>query len=167
MPRHFGNRTLAGEQTAEADIVLWLEALKRDIRLAARMLRRPPGVTAMAILSLALGIGANTVVFTLMKQVVLDSLPVPDAKRWVVCTTPNRSSARISNGIRSNFSYPLYRNLQSHAKNIFDDILARYPITVSLTTAEQTQRIHGEIVSGNTFRCSAPARGEAVCYLCR
>ena len=40
--RRFGNRTLAGEQTAEADIVLWLEALKRDIRLAARMLRRPP-----------------------------------------------------------------------------------------------------------------------------
>jgi|UPI00036A3E4E predicted permease len=151
--RRFGNRTLAGERTAEADVVLWLEALKRDIRLAARMLRRTPGVTTIAILSLALGIGANTVVFTLMKQVVLDSLPVPDAKRLVILhNTEPELGHESSNGMRSSFSYPLYRDLQSHTKNIFDDILARYPITVSLATAEQTQRIHGELVSGNYFQ---------------
>jgi predicted permease len=151
--RKFGNRTLAGEQTAEADVVLWLEALKRDIRLAARMLRRTPGVTAMAILSLALGIGANTVVFTLMKQVVLDSLPVPDAERLVILHNTRPELGHISDyEIRSSFSYPLYQDLRSHTRTIFDDILACYPITVSLTTADQTQRIHGELVSGNYFQ---------------
>jgi predicted permease len=151
--RKFGNRTLTGERTAEADVILWLEALKRDIRLAARMLRRTPGVTAMAILSLALGIGANTVVFTLMKQVVLDSLPVPDAERLVILHNTRPELGHISDyEIRSSFSYPLYQDLRSHTRTIFDDILACYPITVSLTTADQTQRIHGELVSGNYFQ---------------
>jgi predicted permease len=151
--RKFGNRTLTGERTAEADVILWLEALKRDMRLAVRMLRRTPGVTAIAILSLALGIGANTVVFTLMKQVVLDSLPVPDAKRLVILhNTEPELGHESSNGMRSSFSYPLYRDLRSHTTNIFENILARYPITVSLTTSNQTQRIQGELVSGNYFQ---------------
>jgi predicted permease len=151
--RRFGNRTLARERTTEADVVLWLETLKRDVRLAARMLRRTPGVTAIAILSLALGIGANTVVFTLMKQVMLDSLPVPNAEHLVILhnTEPELGNER-SNGMRSSFSYPLYQDLRSHTRNVFDDILARYPITVALATANQTQRIHGELVSGNYFQ---------------
>ena len=78
--KRLGNLTLLKEHTAESDLLVWFELAKRDIALAFRMLRRAPTVTAIAVLSLALGIGANTVVFTLMKQVVLDYLPVPRAR---------------------------------------------------------------------------------------
>ncbi|MBV8818700.1 MAG: hypothetical protein JO022_10125, partial [Acidobacteriaceae bacterium] len=62
----------------------WLESLTREIAIAFRMLRRAPTVTAIAVISLALGIGANTVVFTLMKQMVLDYLPVPAPEQLVI-----------------------------------------------------------------------------------
>src|SRR5579862_3192095 len=79
----FGNRTLLKERTRERDILVWLETAIQDVRYALRGFRRSPVFTATAILSLALGIGANTAIFTLIDALLLRSLPVRDPKQLV------------------------------------------------------------------------------------
>lgn len=160
--KRFGNPVLLEEDTSESDLIVWLESMKRDLALAFRMLRRAPTVTIIAVISLALGIGANTVVFTLMRQVVLDYLPVPAPQQLVILHSHEPEEGHTSsNGMQSSFSYPLYRDLDSATHNIFQGILAFYSIHVSLTGRETTETIHGELVSGNFFNVLkiAPWRG--------
>ena len=76
--RKFGNPTYQGERAREANIIAWIDSLKGDLRYALRALRRAPAFTIVAVLSLALGIGANTSIYTLLDAVVLRALPVPD-----------------------------------------------------------------------------------------
>src|SRR5215212_5239524 len=84
--RQFGNPTFQRERTRDADVVAWLDSLAGDIRYGLRALRRSPAFTAVAILSLALGIGANTAIYTLIDAVVLRSLPVPHPEQIVAIT---------------------------------------------------------------------------------
>jgi predicted permease len=151
--KQMGNVTSLAEETAESDLMAGLEALKRDVILAVRMLRRAPTVTAVAVLSLALGIGANTMVFTLMKQVVLDYLPVPAPEQLVILHNQQPETGHTyGDGMDSSFSYPLYQDLNAATGRIFDGILARRPIQVSLSGHESTEMVAGELVSGNFFQ---------------
>jgi putative ABC transport system permease protein len=82
--RHrFGNVPLQAERTRDADLTLWLDALMRHLRLAVRSLRRTPGFSAAVVLTLALGIGANTAIFSALDAVLLRPLPFPDDDRLV------------------------------------------------------------------------------------
>src|SRR5262245_11697813 len=74
--RRFGNYTIHKERTRDFDVLLWLESLASDVRHSIRALRASPGFTLVVILSLALGIGANTAIFTLINVAMLKSLPV-------------------------------------------------------------------------------------------
>jgi predicted permease len=125
-----------------------MQTLLQDIRFAVRTLRNSPVFTFVAILSLALGIGANTAIFTLMDQVLLRALPVAHPEQLVMLDQPNLTQGSIWND--HSFSYPMYKDFRDQ-NQVFSGILARFPVPVSVGYRGQTERAEGEIVSGNYF----------------
>ena len=127
--------------------------LWQDIRFAFRMLRKNPGFTMVALVTLALGIGANTTIFSLAEQVLLRSLPVPKPQELVVLGSPGPKSGRVwSDGDPSAaFSYPMYRELRDRGSEEAA-LFARFPISLSVSGQGQTERVDGELVSGNYFQ---------------
>lgn len=119
-----------------------------DLRLAFRGLRRNPLFATVAILSLALGIGANTAIFTLLDQIVLRKLPVK-APEQLVMLYQDASNMGSNMGQRMH-SYPLYQDLQKRAEP-FADVLARRITDVSISVDDATERVRAEVVSGNYF----------------
>ena len=119
-----------------------------DLRYALRGLRRSPLFATVAILSLALGIGANTAIFTLIDQILLRKLPVaaPDELVMLYQQGPNMGS---NAGSRMH-SYPLYQDLQKRAEPLAD-VLCRRMIDASISVENQTERVSAEVVSGNYF----------------
>lgn len=128
--RQFGNRTLLHEDRSEMQTIPTMETLWRDIRYGVRQFRLNPLFTAVAILSLALGIGANTAVFTLLDQLVLRLLPVQDPERLVMIwsTGPHFGG---NSGVRA-ASYPMYQNFQREAK-AFEFVFCRLETPSSMT----------------------------------
>src|SRR5207244_10532094 len=122
--------------------------LLADLRLALRTLRRSPLFAAVAILSLALGIGANTAIFTLIDQLLLRKLPIkaPDELVMLYQQGPNMGS---NTGSRMH-SYPLYQDLQARAAPLAE-VLCRRLVAVSLSVDNTTERVDAEMVSGNYF----------------
>ena len=119
-----------------------------DLRLALRGLRRSPLFAAVAILSLALGIGANTAIFTLIDQILLRKLPVT-APEQLVMLYQQGSNMGSNTGARMH-SYPLYQDLQQKAEPLAE-VLCRRIAPASVSVDNQTERVEAEMVSGNYF----------------
>jgi putative ABC transport system permease protein len=119
-----------------------------DLRLAIRGLRRSPLFAAVAILSLALGIGANTAIFTLIDQILLRKLPVAAPEQLVMLY--QRGSNMGSNMGARMHSYPLYEDLQKKAEPLAE-VLCRRIVPASVSVDNQTERVDAELVSGNYF----------------
>jgi predicted permease len=119
-----------------------------DLRLAWRGLRRNPLFATVAILSLALGIGANTAIFTLMDQILLRKLPVTAPEQLVMLhqTGPHNGS---NAGSRMH-SYPIYQDFQQRAEPL-SEVLCRREVAASVSIDNQTERVAAELVSGNYF----------------
>src|ERR1700756_499291 len=119
-----------------------------DLRYALRILRRSPLFAGVAIFSLALGIGANTAIFTLMDQIVLRKLPVKDPDSLVMLYQTGAHNG--SNMGRRMNSYPMYQDYQQKAEPL-SKMICRRLISTSLSVDNQTERVEAEMVSGNFF----------------
>ena len=122
--------------------------LLADLRFALRALRRSPLFSAVAILSVALGIGSNTAIFTLLDQILLRQLPVKDPEKLVMLY--QRGAHNGSNMGDRMHSYPIYQDFQQKAKPLAE-VLCRRLISTSVTIDEHTERVDAEMVSGNYF----------------
>jgi putative ABC transport system permease protein len=122
--------------------------MSQDFRYAARTLIKTPAFTIVVVLTLALGIGANTAIFSLTDQVLLRLLPVKAPDRLVVLDGPGAFQGRTFNN--GTFSYPMYRDFRDQ-NTVFDGVLARFPAPLTLMTNGQAERVSSELVSGNYF----------------
>jgi putative ABC transport system permease protein len=129
-----------------------MQNLWKDITFGLRMLSKSPGFTAIAVITLALGIGANTAIFSLMNQILLRQLPVENPGELVILRAPGPATGHISSDGDSteSFSYPIYKGLRDN-NSVFSGILARYTFSASVANHGQTDRATGELVSGNYF----------------
>ncbi|HVQ31295.1 MAG TPA: ABC transporter permease, partial [Vicinamibacteria bacterium] len=129
-----------------------MDDLKQDLRFALRTLAKNPGFTAVVVLTLALGIGANTAIFTLMDQVLLRVLPVKDPERLVVLDAPgpNSGSSHNQSFNLTPISYPMYVDLRDKAE-AFEGVLAHWRTPVHLSYKGATEQADADLVSGNFF----------------
>jgi putative ABC transport system permease protein len=140
--RKFGNVTMVKEETREVWSLVWLEQLLQDIRFGLRMLRKNPGFTAVAALTLALGIGANTAVFSVVYAVLLRPLPYRDPADLVVLNERTPKVGTVS------VSYPNFLDwrVQSHT---FSQMAAVRGVDFNLAGVTQPENISGDAVSPN------------------
>lgn len=118
-----------------------------DLRYALRMLRKRPGFTLVAVLTLALGIGANAAIFSLTDALLLQSLPVKDPDRLTTISSYEPSSGP---NLDSSFSYPMYQDLRDK-NDVFSGVLARGGAQMNMSYEGRNDRVRGELVSGNYF----------------
>ena len=129
--------------------------LSQDIRYAVRQFRRNPGFTLVAVLTLALGNGANTSVFTVLNGLLLKMLPVKDPQQLAVVGDPTQASSRSNGTPRTDvFSYPLYKEMRDR-NSVFKRLCAGatdHHIEVDSGNSQfPDQKINGRMVSGNYF----------------
>ena len=165
--RKFGNVTRVKEDTRDVWRIAWVEDLWQDIRYGLRMLRNSPGFAAVAVLTLALGIGANTAIFSLINAVMLRSLPVEKPSELVVLRWSAHKAPRINGYMSSgdcpsnlrfgaanptgcSFSEPMFREIRN--SNQFSGVAAfANSGPLALTGNGPASMISGQLVSGDFF----------------
>ncbi|HEY1945881.1 MAG TPA: ABC transporter permease [Bryobacteraceae bacterium] len=119
-----GNLALVQDRMRDASTIAWLETAAQDIRYGLRQLARAPVLVSVAILSLALGIGANTAIFTLINAFMLQALPVRDPGRLALFNDSISGGVYSGGDFKANeFSYPSWQYIQAH-NDVFEDIAA-------------------------------------------
>jgi putative ABC transport system permease protein len=152
----FGNVVRAQERFRAQGSALWMENLARDVRYAVRGLVRHPAFTLVTVLTLALAIGANTAIFSLLDQALLRALPVADPQKLVVLSFAGahpghwHSEGGSRPGHVYEFSYPMYRDLRQ-ANTVLTGLIATAPATVGITWQDHAEPAAAEMVSGNYF----------------
>jgi len=131
-----------------------MQSFLQDVRYGVRGLGQNPGFTAIAVLTLALGIGANTAIFSLTDQVLVRSLPVRHPEQLVALHSPGSDPGHTwSDGdVGGTFSYPKYKDLRERSGEAFSGLLARFPYGLSVAGNGEPERGRGELVSGNYFQ---------------
>ncbi|HEY2855788.1 MAG TPA: ABC transporter permease [Gemmatimonadaceae bacterium] len=139
--RRFGSLAYQGELTRERNLFAWLDSVVTDVRYALRALGAAPAFTTVAVLSLALGIGANTAIFSVIDALVLKSLPVshPEELVSVLHDTDNPI-----------FTNPLWEAIRDR-EDMFSGIFAYGTTSFNLTSGGEAQRVEGNTVSGDYF----------------
>ena len=144
--KRFGNTALLKEDTREVDIVGWLEEAARDFRHALRMLLRNPGFTVVAVLTLALGIGANTAIFSVINSVLLHPLPYHDPDNLVMVWESNSQHRNPHNTV----SPPNFLDWQSR-KTVFSSMAFVFDERDNLTGNGEPQEVVVQDVSASFF----------------
>ncbi len=148
--RRFGNRQVVREAVYRMNSVNWLEVILQDLRYGLRQLRRRPGFAAAAILSLALGIGANTTIFTLVDQIVLRLLPVENPRELVWLRLEGvRPGGNWGDGTHT-FPFPTYLALRDR-NTVFSGVTGQRIELASLVDDERSAAVTVGMVAGNYF----------------
>ena len=137
-----------------------MNGLLQDLSYAVRQFRRAPGFTAAAVFTLALGIGANAAIFSLVDQVLLKRLPVVEPDRLVLLKYTGSDTGQTSSyggDSQQYFSYPMYRDLRDQ-NTVFSGMLTMFPTQVGIQWHNTPSLANSELVSGNYF---SPAGREA------
>jgi predicted permease len=143
--RSFGGVEQVKEECRDAWGVRFIEALVQDIRFGLRMLAKNPGFTAVAVLTLALGIGASTAMFTILDAVLLKPLPFPHPERMV------RVWETLPNGLPNNTTTLTFLDWKRQDA-IFEALSAELPTRAAVGTGEDLARVQGELVSADYFK---------------
>jgi predicted permease len=148
--RRFGNQLRKREQMRDARLIGWLDDLWQDFRHALRLMRRSPAMTAAAVGSLALAIGANSAIFSVMDAAVFKTLPVPEPERLVRLTAPARPWAGTT-AEDDQFDYPLFRRLRESAGTAAKLFAAGrvFPVEARIGAAAETAAV--QHFSGEAF----------------
>ncbi len=135
-----------------------MPTLWQDLKFALRMLRKNPGFTAVAVLTLALGIGANTAIFSVVNTVLLQPLPYKEPGRILSLTLIDLKT-RASGAL---MSYTKYTQIQEQNRTL-ESLAGYYPLTLSLVTEREPEAVNGARASSDFFRVLgiSPARGRA------
>jgi len=140
-----------------------MSGLSQDVRYALRQLRQKPGFAVVAIITLALGIGANTAIYSLLDQAILRRLPVHEPERLVMLRYSGANTGHVSSyggDDKNYFSYPMYRDIRDR-NSVFAGVLATDAVQVGVQWRNQPELVSGELVSGNYFEVLGvkPAKG--------
>src|SRR5579872_4920461 len=125
-----------------------MNTLWNDLRYALRMSLKSPVFTAIAVLSLAFGIGANTAIFSLADQLLIRLLPVKNPQQLILLSMKGMHYG--SNWGGNAISYPMYSDFRDNNR-VFNGMFCRFPTYLSLSFGAQTERVAGELVSGTYF----------------
>lgn len=155
-----GGITQVREEVRDVWLTRWLRDFTYDLRFSARSFFRSTSFTATAVLSLALGIGATTAIYSLLDQVVLRGLPVQDPERLVLADWKGDGAGVNAFGSYNLMAYPFCRDLQQQ-RQFFEGVLCRAATTVNLSTERDPRPAAAELVSGSYFSVLGvrPARG--------
>ena len=149
----FGNVQNASERFYLRGRIQWLDNILRDLRYSLRSLAHCPGFAITAVLTLALGIGANTAVFSVMNAVLLRSLPVADPTRLVYLRPSNAPHGTGTIKSDETLSYAVYETLRDHHPGL-SDVMAYVPLSgskVAVRYGSQPEEAEGDMVSGTFF----------------
>ena len=153
----FGSRERAREECREERPSWGVESILRDVRYGVRGLLRNPGFAAVAVLTLALAIGLNTTIFSLLDQALMRALPVADPDQLVVLSFAGSSQGHTHSyggndaGHHHEFSYPMYKDLRDK-NTVFSGLIAAAPAEVGVTWNNHAESVNAEMVSGNYFQ---------------
>ncbi|HUB31122.1 MAG TPA: ABC transporter permease [Terracidiphilus sp.] len=144
--RRFGSAALSRERSYETEILLWLETILHDLRYGARSLRSNPLVSTVAILSIALAIGASTAIFSVVHAVLLNPLPYQDPNRIVILW----GTDKINNSTENNTSVPNFEDWRKRTRTL--ENLATYrEVEASFSSNGTADWIEYAAVYGNFF----------------
>ncbi len=159
--RKFGNVTRIKEETREVWIAVWLEQLVQDIRFGLRTLLRSPGLTIAAVLAIALGIGVNVGIFSVLNGLALRLLPLPRAEQIVSVNQilHGRFTRNVHNG-GNQFSYAEYLDYREH-NHVFSGLVAYEPDVEATLSGRPVRQVSGTVTSCNYFDVLSerPAQG--------
>ena len=130
-----------------------MNGLLQDFRYALRQFRNKPGFTIVAVLTLALGIGANTAIFSLLDQAYCGVCQCSNPIGWCCCNFIGADEGRVSSyggDSRNYFSYPMYRDIRDRS-SVFNGVIATDAVQVGVQWHNQPELVAGELVSGNYF----------------
>ena len=165
----FGSQSVARERFNLRGRLAWWDDLSRDLRYGRRGLLKNPGFTAAAVITLALAIGANTTIFSLLDQALMRALPVTDPGRLVVLSFAGSQSGHVHGeggstpDHKHEFSYPMFRDLRERNTSL-SGLIASATSEIGISWQNRPENVQAEMVTGNYFEVLGvrPAMGRVL-----